>query len=122
MTRANAVFAAAFNGRRTPRSDAYKAGVMAVLKYRLEDVPIGPMPYAVPSAEADAYWSGADEGHRLAREAAVPVVRCLHCDQQHVLLTPEEYDTAADAFGKYEFDPGVFYVKCSVWPQRWRAA
>lgn len=53
---------------RDPRSPEYKAGVLAALKFRLQGHPIT-LPYPVGTAQADAFFSGLDEGHRLARGA-----------------------------------------------------
>jgi hypothetical protein len=49
---------------RDPRSDEYKAGVRAALEYRINCKKIS-MPYQVGTAQADAFFSGLDEGHRI---------------------------------------------------------
>ena len=65
-TTAKALFDAAFAGPRDPRSDAYKAGVLAALRYRIDgDRMINPFPPA--SAESDAWYAGSQEGHALWR-------------------------------------------------------
>lgn len=52
---------------REPRSAEYKAGVAAALCFRLHGVKIT-CPYALGTAQADAFLSGTDEGHRAGRE------------------------------------------------------
>lgn len=52
---------------RTPRSDEYKAGIRAVLEYRIHGVCMTPPPWQVGTAQADAYFAGTDEGHRVWR-------------------------------------------------------
>lgn len=70
MSFAIKIFGDAFARPRTPRSDAYKFGVLDVLKFRFGEQPNvkGKDLYMPGTAEADAYWSGCDEGHRLYRE------------------------------------------------------
>lgn len=67
---AKQIFDAAFSKPRDVRSIEYKQGVLDILRHRLgeinPDFKIGR--YIAGSAQADAYWAGADEGHRLARE------------------------------------------------------
>ncbi len=65
---AQAVFERAFHPFRNSRSDAYKEGVLAALRYRLEGARIG-CPYKIGTAEFDAFHAGLDEGHARAREA-----------------------------------------------------
>jgi len=80
MTReeeAGKIVAEAFARPRDPRSEAYKAGVLAAVVYRLGRIDGAiepgargePCPYTPGTAEADAFLAGCDEGHRLAREA-----------------------------------------------------
>ncbi|MQY50764.1 hypothetical protein [Rhodocyclus gracilis] len=65
-TTAKALFDAAFAGPRDPRSEAYKAGVLAALRYRIDgDRMTNPFPPA--SAESDAWYAGTSEGHALWR-------------------------------------------------------
>jgi len=64
---AQELYAKAFTGLRDPRSDEYKAGVRAALLYRLDGRQIK-CPYLVGTAQADAFYSGLDEGHRIFRE------------------------------------------------------
>lgn len=54
-----------FSGR-TPRSPQYRAGVRAVLAFKLEKTPID-MPYRVGTPEADAYFAGQTEGYSINR-------------------------------------------------------
>lgn len=60
------IYEMAFSFPRTPRSDAYKAGVRYVLETKLDGRPKSAVPYKDGTAEADAYYSGCDEGHRRA--------------------------------------------------------
>jgi len=64
-----AIFYSAFSHdrHRDPRSDEYKQGVLAALRYRLTQAAII-MPYTAGTARADAWFAGVDEGHRLWRE------------------------------------------------------
>jgi hypothetical protein len=52
---------------RTPCSPEYRLGVLAALKYRMQGISME-LPYAVGTAQADAWFAGANEGHRLYRE------------------------------------------------------
>lgn len=63
-----ALYAAAFDIPRDPRSLAYKRGVLAVFRLRVEGIRIEGGPYRRGTAEADAFHSGTDEGHRRWRE------------------------------------------------------
>lgn len=64
----NFLFSRAFNTPRDPRSDAYKDGVRAALEARVWGERIGGCPYMLGSAEADAWFSGLDEGKSIYRE------------------------------------------------------
>ncbi len=55
---------------RSPRSDEYKAGVRAVLEYRINGVRVE-CPYH-SLVQSDAFYAGTSEGHRLANDAGVP--------------------------------------------------
>ncbi|ABM37576.1 hypothetical protein [Polaromonas naphthalenivorans] len=57
----------AFFVGRVPRSEQYRQGVHAILDRRLCGASIPPMPYNAGTCEADAYFSGQDEGHFIAR-------------------------------------------------------
>lgn len=69
VTTAKEIFDRAFHPRRDPRSEEYKAGVLAILVYRLGDGDRPRCPYQLGTCRADAWFAGADEGHRLVREA-----------------------------------------------------
>lgn len=58
---------AAFDRPRDPRSDAYKLGVKEILKCRVTGVSYR-CPYKLGTAEADAFFSGGDEGNRVWRD------------------------------------------------------
>jgi len=70
MTTAQRLFNDAFNVAREPRSVAYKAGVLAALKYRTNEARSvkEQRPYQIGTAECDAWLAGVDEGHRLWRD------------------------------------------------------
>lgn len=61
--RAVALFTEAFSAVRDPRSEEYKAGTLAALMFRCTGAKIQ-LPYPVGTAAADAFFAGADEGHR----------------------------------------------------------
>lgn len=65
---ADELFAAAFSVPRDPRSPAYKQGVLAALKFRIEGRRI-PKLYDPATAEDDAYYAGQAEGHAIWRSA-----------------------------------------------------
>lgn len=58
----------AFSTPRDPRSDEYKAGMRAVLAFRLGEITEVRCPFPMGTAQADAFFSGCDEGHRRFRE------------------------------------------------------
>ncbi|MEJ6003774.1 hypothetical protein [Paucibacter soli] len=60
----------AFPSSRPPRSEAYKQGVMACLRARINGSLQPDCPYSLGTAEADAWYSGRNEGHALARAEA----------------------------------------------------
>ena len=62
------LFTAAFSKSRSPRSAEYKAGVRAALAFRIDGVRM-PQPYALGTAQDDAYFAGMAEGHALWRAA-----------------------------------------------------
>lgn len=67
---AQEIFDKAFStAGRTPRSAAYRAGVLQLLKLKLHKVPMACL-YAPGTAEFDAFHAGVDEGHALVRKQA----------------------------------------------------
>ena len=70
MSKAYEIFDEAFSKPRDQRSDEYRHGVIDILKFRLREAneAFGKHQYKLGTAQADAYFSGCDEGHRLARE------------------------------------------------------
>lgn len=67
-SRAEALFLTAdFDGPRTPRSRAYKYGVMAGLRFRTGEgeSPAADLPYPVGTASFDAYFAGVEEGFNI---------------------------------------------------------
>lgn len=65
MTVAEDRHARAFARHRSPRSDAYKAGHLAALRHHV-DKQEQFCPYAVGSAESDAWHAGWSEGYDMA--------------------------------------------------------
>jgi len=66
---ADEIFREAFDVPRNARSPEYQRGVMAALKFRLEQAEI-PNPFPEGTAAFDAYHAGIEEGHRLWRAEA----------------------------------------------------
>jgi hypothetical protein len=58
------IYEEAFDQPRDPRSDEYKEGVIATLSYHITGQKM-PRPYAMGTVQADAFYAGVDEGHRL---------------------------------------------------------
>ena len=69
---AQAIFDEAFKPGRAPRSDAYKQGVMACLRLRVDGLAYEACPYPEGSAQADAYFAGVEEGRQLAPVGRAP--------------------------------------------------
>jgi len=68
MKTASELFAKAFEGPRDKRSEEYKLGVLEALRFRLGEISGMRCPYAPGTAQADAYFAGTDEGHRIGRD------------------------------------------------------
>ncbi|HEU0201844.1 MAG TPA: hypothetical protein VFR86_15600 [Burkholderiaceae bacterium] len=66
LSTAQKLLAEAFTRPRDPRSNEYKAGVRAALEFRLAGVAID-IPYPLGTAQADAFFSGLQEGHAIWR-------------------------------------------------------
>ncbi len=64
LQRAERVVEEAFPRHNTPRSEEYKAGARAILKYLLAGNPIL-CPFEPATAEHDAYYAGVDAGKRM---------------------------------------------------------
>lgn len=62
MKTADDLFNEAFDHPRDKRSQAYKAGVVHGLRGALGEANNPTLPYRLGTAEADAYFSGYDEG------------------------------------------------------------
>lgn len=54
-----------FGSGRDPRSEPYKRGVRAIFKYKLLGKPLPQLPFVLGTAEADAYFSGQNEGRAI---------------------------------------------------------
>jgi len=74
MSQATERFKAAFAVPRTPRSLEYRMGVLDALRLNYRDIEKIQCPYAPGTAQADAYYAGNEEGHRLASAAMPPKV------------------------------------------------
>lgn len=66
-TLAQQLYDTAFHPSREPRSDAYKKGVLAALRYRASSTPII-CKYIQGTAEHDAFNAGCIEGHAIWEE------------------------------------------------------
>jgi len=78
MSKAEEILKAAFNKPRNPRSNEYKCGALAALKYRLGEEAETKLPYVLGSVQADAWFSGLLEGRFLAKEYQESAL-CLTC-------------------------------------------
>lgn len=67
-----ALFTEAFRSPRSPRSEEYKAAVLALLRVKCGKAVDCPCPYEVGTASADAWFSGIAEGHSIFRRATQP--------------------------------------------------
>ncbi len=67
MSLAEDLYRRAFDVPREPRSPAYKLGVLEVLQSCVNDAKLRPR-YPKGSAELDAWYAGASEGHDIWRE------------------------------------------------------
>ena len=56
------------NDVRDPRSAAYKAGVLYILRRRVGGEDSETCPFDLGTAEADAWFAGSSEGHSIARD------------------------------------------------------
>jgi hypothetical protein len=64
----------AFSTPRTPRSPEYKAGALALLRFKCGQAePCQSCPHPVGTAAADAWYSGISEGHSIYRKATQPL-------------------------------------------------
>lgn len=68
---ARTLFEKAFAVPRDPRSDEYKAGVLAALEFRCDGKPIT-CPYSPASAQSDAFYAGTNEGHAIWHQFGQP--------------------------------------------------
>lgn len=66
---AYSIYRRAFDAQRSPRSEAYKLGVLAALQYRCGTARSVCCQYEPGSAELDAWSAGVGEGHALYRDA-----------------------------------------------------
>lgn len=68
MNTSDKIVAFAFSTPRDPRSAEYKEGMRVVLAFRLGEISEVRCPFPLGTAQADAFFSGCDEGHRRFRE------------------------------------------------------
>lgn len=61
----------AFDTPRDPRSKEYKEGVRALLDWRVNGSRVK-SPYPMGTVQADAFYSGGEEGRRIADRAEYP--------------------------------------------------
>ncbi len=66
MQTVNELVKTAFDKPRDPRSDEYKAGVRASLSFRINGEHVS-NPYRLGTPQADAFFSGVEEGHSIYR-------------------------------------------------------
>jgi hypothetical protein len=64
MSKAQALFNTLFSGPRDPRSAEYQAGCLYILRRKLDGIDQQDCPYRMPSAQADAWLAGCQEGLR----------------------------------------------------------
>jgi hypothetical protein len=65
-----ALFTAAFSTPRQPRSPEYKAGALALLRFKCgQAARCDECPHPHGTAAADAWYSGLSEGHSIFRRA-----------------------------------------------------
>ncbi|HFT8585419.1 TPA: hypothetical protein ACGSTF_004722 [Pseudomonas aeruginosa] len=62
MSNAQALFKTLFDGPRDPRSAEYQAGCLYILRRKLDGIEKQDCPYRMPSAQADAWLAGCQEG------------------------------------------------------------
>lgn len=67
MSKAQALFETLFDGRRDPRSAEYQAGCLYILRRNMDGIEKQDCPYRMPSAQADAWLAGCQEGLREYR-------------------------------------------------------
>jgi hypothetical protein len=69
MSTAQQIFDARFARPHEARSAEYKAGVLYILQFKTGETPKKPCPHRIGTAQADAWFAGASEGHDLFRDA-----------------------------------------------------
>ncbi|WP_312679848.1 hypothetical protein [Stutzerimonas nitrititolerans] len=71
------LFKTLFDGPRHPRSAEYQEGCLYILRRKLDGIGKRDCPYRMPSAQADAWIAGCEEGLRQYRYLQ-------HCQEQTV--------------------------------------
>lgn len=64
MSKALDLFKTLFDGPRDPRSEEYQQGCLYILRRKLDGIGQKDCPYRMPSAQADAWLAGCQEGLR----------------------------------------------------------
>ncbi len=64
MSKALELFKTLFDGPRDPRSAEYQEGCLYILRRKLDGIGKKDCPYRMPSAQADAWIAGCEEGLR----------------------------------------------------------
>ena len=67
MFTAQKMFDHAFAPPREKRSEEYRAGVLAALRFKSKEARIIPCAFQVGTAQSDAYFAGVGEGLQIAR-------------------------------------------------------
>lgn len=67
MSKALELFKTLFDGPRDPRSAEYQEGCLYILRRKLDGIGKKECPYRMPSAQADAWLAGCEEGLRQYR-------------------------------------------------------
>ena len=67
MSKALELFKTLFEGPRDPRSAEYQEGCLYILRRKLDGIGQKACPYSMPSAQADAWIAGCEEGLRQYR-------------------------------------------------------
>lgn len=68
MSKAQALFKKLFDGPRAPRSTEYQAGCLYILRRKLDGIDQQDCPHRMPSAQADAWLAGCQEGLQYSYE------------------------------------------------------
>lgn len=62
MKKSEAILKEMFHPYRDKRSEVYKSGALAALKFKLKEIPTIDIPHKAGTVEFDAFYAGMDEG------------------------------------------------------------